>query len=376
MAPAIDWDSDESHILLNPARRRTLSPRLEVLPGLPGHIWLATSGTSANRSEIKLVALSKKAFLASAAAVNSHLQVESKDGWFLALPHFHVGGLSIYARAHLSSGVIKRWSGVGRKWNVRRFYDELSDSGCSLVSLVPTQVWDLVTQKLRAPKFLKAVVVGGGALSRTCYDRGRLFGWPLLPSYGFTECCSQVATAELKSLERSETPRLRILSHIRARTNAELELSVKSPSLLTGMATITGEKVEFRDPKVTGWFHTEDKVALSGDYLSFLGRGDDCVKIKGKIVSRLGLQGLLEQILSESGWREEAVIVILDDPRRGNRVALAVATADKDLVAAVTDKFNQEVLSHERIGSSHRVRSLPRTELGKVKLTELAARLT
>ena len=80
--------------------------------------------------------------------------------------------------------------------------------------------------------------------------------------------------------------------------------------------------------------------------------------------------------MSESGWREEAAIVTLNDPRRGNRVALAMATRDKTLLAAVTEKFNQEVLPHERIRESQMVPSLPRTDLGKVKLGDLATMLT
>jgi O-succinylbenzoic acid--CoA ligase len=376
MATFIDWQSGESHLLLNPARRGANGPRLEMLPKLPGHIWLATSGTSANRSDLKLVALSKQAFLASAAAVNAHLQVQREDSWFLALPDFHVGGLSISARAHLSSASVKRWPGVGEKWNVRNFYTDLGDSYSTLVSLVPTQVWDLISLELSAPKFLKAAIVGGATLSHTLYERGRLLGWPLLPTYGFTECCSQVATADPESLTRAEVPRLRILSHVIAKIGADLQLSVKSPSLLTGVATITDQKVQFQDPKENGWFHTQDKVDLSGDALSFLGRSDDCIKINGKIVSQLALQNLLERIMSESGWREEAAIVTLNDPRRGNRVALAMATRDKTLLAAVTEKFNQEVLPHERIRESEMVPSLPRTDLGKVKLGDLAAMLT
>ncbi len=375
MAPTIDWQSSKSHLLLNPARSEAGALRLDMLPQLPGHLWLATSGTSANRSAFKLVALSKRAFLASAAAVNAHLQARPEDGWFLALPEFHVGGLSVYARAHLSSAPVTPWPEVGKKWNAKRFYADLCDSNSAFVSLVPTQVWDLIDLKLSAPGSLKAAIVGGAALSHAFYERGRVLGWPLLPTYGFTECCSQVATAELESLRGIAAAPLRILSHVKVRREADLTLSVKSPSLLTGIATITGQKVQFCDPKDSGWFHTQDKVTVDGDYLSFLGRGDGWVKINGKSVSQMALQELLEKVMSESGWREEAAIVMLRDPRRGHRVALAMATQDRALLDAVTSKFNQEVLPHERIGTSYPVSCLPRTDLGKVKLTELAAML-
>ena len=62
-------------------------------------------------------------------------------------------------------------------------------------SLVPAQVLDLVRAGLRPPPVLRAIVVGGGAISAELYRDARALGWPVLPSYGMTECCSQIATA-------------------------------------------------------------------------------------------------------------------------------------------------------------------------------------
>ena len=42
-------------------------------------------------------------------------------------------------------------------------------------------------------------MTGGGALDPSLYKQARDLGWPLLPSYGLTECGSQVATASLSS---------------------------------------------------------------------------------------------------------------------------------------------------------------------------------
>jgi O-succinylbenzoic acid--CoA ligase len=109
----IDWLSHESHVLLNPRMPDAERQRLEsfVVP-LPGHLWLATSGTTGS---LKLTALSKRAMLASAAAVNRHLQSDADDVWLCVLPTFHVGGLGIYARAFLSGAqvVTAEWRGGG-----------------------------------------------------------------------------------------------------------------------------------------------------------------------------------------------------------------------------------------------------------------------
>src|SRR5690242_12710153 len=96
----IDWTSDEAHVLLNPRMPSDEETRLRSLViDLPGHLWLATSGTT---GVLKLAALSKRAMLASAAAVNRHLASDANDLWCCVLPEFHVGGQGIFARAFLS----------------------------------------------------------------------------------------------------------------------------------------------------------------------------------------------------------------------------------------------------------------------------------
>ncbi|MFZ2490960.1 MAG: o-succinylbenzoate--CoA ligase, partial [Thermoanaerobaculia bacterium] len=63
----IDWQSRETHLLLNPRMPAPDRRRLEQLvagsPPFPGHVWLATSGTTGS---LKLTALSKQALLSSA----------------------------------------------------------------------------------------------------------------------------------------------------------------------------------------------------------------------------------------------------------------------------------------------------------------------
>src|SRR5687768_11733428 len=147
--------------------------RLEtyVVP-LRAHVWLATSGTS---GALKLTALSKKALLASAASVNRHLQSDSKDVWCCVLPTFHVGGLGIYARALLSGARV-----ITEGWDPVRFG---ANPEISLASLVPAQVADLVRLGVRAPRSIRAVIVGGGALGTGLYAQAGELGWPVLPSY-------------------------------------------------------------------------------------------------------------------------------------------------------------------------------------------------
>jgi O-succinylbenzoic acid--CoA ligase len=325
----IDWLSAQSHVLLNPRMPEEERQRLEsFVIDLPGHVWLSTSGTS---GALKLVALSKDALLASAAAVNRHLDSDANDVWGNVLPAFHVGGLGIYARAFLSGARIV--STIGE--------------GVTLASLVPAQVVDLVRSRQTAPRSMRAIVVGGGALSEELYRDARALGWPLLPSYGLTECCSQVATA------KGDSPELLLLDHVEARIEADGRLALRSDALLTGYATENG----FSDPKIDGWFITEDVATIDGRSLRVQGRSGDFVKIGGESVDL----SRLDRILASLG--ADAAVVAIPDDRLGHVIALAVASGDADAIAAA---FNARVLPFERARSVRRVAEIPRTPLGKI----------
>ncbi len=335
----LDWLSSESHVLLNPRMPDAERQRLEsfVTP-LPGHLWLATSGTTGS---LKLTALSKRAMLASAAAVNRHLQSDSQDVWLCLLPTFHVGGLGIYARAFLSGA---------------RVVTEWTRPSPTLASLVPAQVSDLVRARTPAPESLRAVVIGGGALSPSLYDEARALGWPLLPSYGMTECCSQVATATLLPL--APRPSLVLLDHIQARIEEDGRLALRSEALFTGYATEEG----FVDPKTNGWFLTEDLATIEGRTLRVEGRRGDFVKIGGESVDL----SRLDRILADLG--ADAAVVAIPDERLGHVIAVAIASADESIVEA----FNARVFPFERARRVLRVAAIPRTPLGKIMRNRIA----
>ena len=330
----IDWLSDESHVLLNPRMPGDERQRLEsFVTDLPGHVWLATSGTT---GALKLTALSKDALLVSAAAVNRHLQSDANDVWLCVLPTFHVGGLGIYARAFLSGAriVTEGWEGV------------------TLASLVPAQVIDLVRARAVAPRSLRAVVVGGGALAEDVVVEARALGWPLLASYGMTECCSQVATAT------SDSPELVLLDHIEARIEEDGRLALRSAALLTGYATGDG----FVDPKIDGWFVTEDIASIDGRTLRVEGRSRDFVKIGGESVDL----SRLDRILAAIG--ADAAAIAIPDDRLGHVVGLAIADGD---ATAIVEAFNARVFPFERARRIVRVEEIPRTPLGKIMRSRL-----
>ena len=354
----IDFQSSESHLLLNPRLPEGERYRLEELasgaPQLPGHVWIATSGTT---GALRLVALSKQAILASAAAVNKHLQSTAADVWCCVLPTFHVGGLGIHARALLSGARV-----VSMTWDARQFAETLSNQNVTLSALVPAQVRDLVAQKIAAPPSIRAIVIGGGAFAEDLCAAARDLRWPVLPSYGMTEACSQIATAELGG-----DGDMHLLQHVEVRTESDERLAIRGPSLLTGYATFddAGSAV-FADPKVGGWFISDDRGEIDGRELRVSGRTAEFVKVGGESVDLRRLDAILDSL---RGNVDAAVFAVADE-RLGHVIHIAVAVYEAEKIVAA---FHARVLPFERARDVHRVESIPRSALGKLLRSKLVA---
>lgn len=380
MKASINWVSDENLILMNPRFPRDEGKILhrcasEVAQDLKGHIFLLSSGTTAvSFQDLKWVVLSKQAFLASAAAVNTHLESTQKDIWLQPLPEFHVGGLSIWARSALSGAKVVSLE----KWSVGSFLELVTQAGVTLSSLVPTQVYDLVSEGRLAPASLRAILVGGGALSPVLYAKARDLGWPVLPTYGMTETCSQVATAALDTLkegiESSDVPPLTILSHFVVKTGHEGQLYFKGDSLLTGY--VFAPESEPASSRLSsplteeGWFVSQDLGAVEGSNLRVLGRQGEFVKIGGESVGVRRLSEVLERIRLEIEFQGDLALVPVPDERLGHVIHLLVEVLEdqgwESSLVSLIEKFNSQVLAFEKIRKTVRLKSIPRNALGKV----------
>jgi len=416
----VDWGSTQSHMLLNPRlpddQVRGLG--LGSFPALAGHIWISSSGTT---SGLRIYGLSKTAFLISAVAVNAHLDVEKNDIWLSVLPPFHVGGLAIWARAFISqSKVIDRSLD---SWSAEKFHLWAKDSQATLTSLVPTQVYDLVRLGQPAPPRLRAIVVGGGALDEQLYWQARELNFALLPSYGLTECCSQVATAELSSLgkevgnksrgKRSDEaptgednndkynaskvqkilPPLKLLSHVEVNVVGD-QIAISSAALFTARVDWKFKQGDRSWAEVLWqageWYVTSDTgvVTRHGDvvsvgnvaatmpgqvYLQPTGRVDEQIKISGELISLPEARIKFSQTVAnmDLSW----ALLTQPSTRLGAEVILAVAHSaninSQETLLNLVNLYNQQVLPPMRIRAIYFIKEIPKTALSKIKISDI-----
>lgn len=334
-------------------------------------VWILSSGTQ-SLNQVKAIELTEDSLLTSAAAVNKHLKATSKDRWLLTLPAYHVGGLGIFARAKLSKSKVLEL----KKWSVSEFIKMIEKHKISLVSLVPTQVFDLVRAELSSPKPLRAVVVGGGSLDPAIYKKARQLGWPLLPSYGLTECCSQVATASLASLKENKYPELTILPHVEVKLS-EGRVLLKSRSLAETIAIgKPGGEFTREEPKRDGWLATEDLAEIKDGLLKPLGRRDDVVKVLGALVPVNQVEHKIREHFAKVGLNGDLTVLAIKGGREEHRLLL-VTNSDKSLLKleSALMEFNKQVPGPERLKQWCWTERILRNELGKIKKAELSERL-
>lgn len=286
--------------------------------------------------------LTRANFEASARASAEVLGVEPDDRWLCCLPVFHVGGLSIFTRSALYGTTVVAEPG----FDVLRVKQMLEAGEVTLVSLVPTMLARLRDAGLeRAPK-LRTILLGGGPIPAGLLEWAAEVGLPVRPTYGMTETCSQIATAEVGQRLARPLP------------GAEVQIADDGEILVRG-----------RMVAADGWLHTGDRGALTEDgLLEVYGRMDDLIVTGGENVAAAEV----EAALLEHPAVTDAAVIGVDDPEWGRAVtAFVVATATEDDLAAHARATLPGFKAPKRI---HVLDELPRTSSGKVQRAQLESR--
>lgn len=331
-------------------------------------LFIPTSGTTS--FNLKLVVLTKKALLNSAKRVGSFFSFKANENWLLTLPLFHVGGLSILARAHCFQQKVFTLD----KWDIKRFLDFFNAVEIHYVSLVPTQIHDLVKLQIKAPHSLKKVFVGGGNLSEKLFTLAQNLGWPLVKTFGMTETASMIAYNQTAENNYQLLPDCHIAIH------TEGNLLIKCDSLFSGYMietkmTESDSKFTFEQPHlIDDLWQSEDLALFQDNKLTLLGRNKDIIKIKGELVNLNHLRTLLTNSFSL-----DATIISVPHDRDENELICIVVKNNSTAFnndKVIKDKliiFNQNILPFEKIKYYLIVDVLPRTDLGKIKYAEFSS---
>ncbi len=307
-----------------------------------------TSGTS---GVPKGVCLSRAALVAATAAHAAALPWTERDRWLLAMPLAHVGGLLVVLRCLAARRAVVL--GPDR-FEPRALLEVAARGEATLMSLVPAMLERLLPAP--PPPSVRAVLLGGAACPPELLARGRAAGWPLLPTYGLSECTAQVCTQRLGGERaRGVGPPLPGIE-VRVREGV---IEVRGPTRMDGYLD---EPPLAREE----WVRTGDLGALDEEgHLHVFGRADDVIVTGGENVDPLAV----EEALRAHPEVDAACVVGVDDVRWGQAVvALIVARdpASPPSDEALRSHLEARVASYARPRRWVFVDSLPLNASGKL----------
>jgi O-succinylbenzoic acid--CoA ligase len=353
------WESDVSW-LMQPGEL-TRIPNLSI----PSLVF-ATSGSTGGA---RFLALSRQSLLTSARAVNEHCRVDASSVWGLCLPWWHVGGFGVIARAHVSGCQLAI---DPERWNANSCFTWLSESRVTHLSLVPTQLHDLVEAGFHGPASLKVIIVGGGRLEAPLARKAREQGWPALASYGMTEAGSQIATQDPDSLNHPyDSEFLPILPHWQLRVDDAGQISIRGPALFHGELQVQNDSWSYHK-RQGDWYETNDCGELLDNRILVTHRADTLVKVLGELVNPAAMESQLIELGLPSG---KIAVLALSHPRQQHRLVMVHENLPETWVATVLEKYHQRCRGYERLTEVVCLPDFPRSDMGKILRKLLISRL-
>ena len=303
---------------------------------------LAVVHTSGTTGQPRPVFLTRAHFEASARASAEVLGVEPDDRWLCCLPVHHVGGLSIFTRSAFYGTTVY----AEAQFDATRVRDVLEAREVTLVSLVPTMLLKLREAGLEQAPGVRGILLGGGPIPGELLDWSRAVGLPVMPTYGMTETCSQIATAA-----PGETL-ARPLPGVEVRIADDGEILVRGPMVAAD-----------------GWLQTGDRGALRAErLLEVHGRMDDIIVTGGENVAAAEVEAAL---LEHPAVADVAVIGVEDEEWGRAVTAFVVTTVPEDEIAAHARARLPGFKVPKRVVV---LDELPRTASGKLQRAQLESR--
>lgn len=320
--------------------------------------------TSGSSSAPRAVPLSLENHLASTRAIAERIGLASDDNWLLCLPLDHIGGLAILVRSVImGSNVV-----IHRRFDPQRVVCDFAALPITFSSLVPSMLERILEeQSARFSSSLRGLLIGGAPARAGLLARARGMGLPVLPTWGMTEACSQLATAspaEAARIDFRGRPGIagRPLPGVELRNGPGGALQVRGPMLFPGYLD-----AEAAGPDPDGWFTTGDCGGLDLDgYLRITGRVDNII-ISGGVNVHLEA---VAQRLSDAPMVREAAVAAIDDARWGQRIAAAVVVEDSNaghdsVTEALAAWCREHLEPAERPARWRVVDEIPRSSTGK-----------
>ncbi|WP_226528400.1 o-succinylbenzoate--CoA ligase [Metabacillus niabensis] len=244
-----------------------------------------------------------------------NLGINSDDRWLLAVPLFHISGLSILFRSVIYGiGIV-----LFERFNAEKMNRAIMEEGVTIVSVVTTMLNQMLDKlgNEKYPETFRCMLAGGGPVPRGVLEKAIERKIPVFQTYGMTETASQIVTLSpeysIKKLGSAGKPlfscQMKIMKDGEdCSAYEEGEILVKGPNITKGY----WKREEATQKAFTeGWFHTGDQGYIDEDgFLFVLDRRSDLIISGGENVYPAEIENVL---LSHQAVTDAGVIGIDDE---------------------------------------------------------------
>lgn len=284
------------------------------------------------------------------------------------LPLHHAGGFMLLDRVDRAGAHLV----LSERFDARETLRLMHDHGVTHTSWVPLMLQRVLDEDKAPPASLRSVLLGGDATSPRLLQRALDAGWPVYPSYGLTETCSQAATATPDEARRDPRTVGRPLAGVEVEVRdadgklcaAEEQgrIVVKGATLAHALALPEGPAMMVTDDH--GWLDDHGRLFVTG-------RASTRIVTRGYTVSALEVESVIEEHAAVAG----AIVAGLPDCEEGQLlVALVEFAPDRDVAEEDLQEFVRKRLGGP--ATPRRIKildSLPRTSMGKKRRGAVAA---
>ncbi len=341
---------------------------------------LHTSGTT---SRPKIVPLSQRNLCASAGNIARTLQFTPADRGLNIMPLFHIHGLIAGVLAPLAAGS-QVFCTPG--FNALKFFGWMDEARPTWYTAVPTMHQAILSRASKNAEVitrhpLRFIRSSSSSMPpQVIHELERVFGAPLIESYGMTEACHQMASNPLPPAERkpgsvgkAAGPEVAIMGEDGALlAQGEIgEIVIRGDNVTAGYENNAKANAE---AFVHGWFRTGDQGVMDAEgYVSLTGRLKEIINRGGEKVSPREV----DEILMDHPAVAQVVCFGMPHAKLGEEVAAVVvlreghAASERELQdfvgqRAADFKVPKKILFMEEI---------PKGATGKLQRIGLAAKL-
>lgn len=252
-----------------------------------------TSGTTGKPKGVQQT-FGNHYFSAVSSALN--LGITEQDRWLIALPLFHISGLSALFKSVIYGMTVV----LHQRFSVSDVLDSINRHEVTMISAVQTMLASLLEETSRCPESIRCILLGGGPAPLPLLEECREKGFPVFQSYGMTETCSQIVTLSPEfSMEKLGSAGKPLFScEIKIERDGQVcepfehgEIMVKGPNV---MKSYFNRKSANEASFQNGWLKTGDLGYLDSEgFLYVLDRRSDLIISGGENIYPAEVEAVL-----------------------------------------------------------------------------------